>query len=829
MSDLKDLLIRHIIGLENNNSSEVLSVPVDLNDVNDFHLPDELPVLTLPHNVLLPHAVQPVSLNSQRARSLLKAVQKHKNGPGFFVAATLKDDTVDNPSRDDFYDVATVVKCLKSVVLPDGVCMAVLQSVSRVLVGDLVKDKPYFVAKVSDLPDSDYDDSTPDFKALLTSIRESADELFSLYDSAPQEVRTSIKSMPDPSMLVHFVISNVDVPISEKHAVLEAPNLLERANIVHGIVIRELQFQRLKSQIQNKARQDIDRQQREYMLQQQMKTIQDELGSAADDEVVQKYRSLAAGKLWSDQVQKVFDKELAKLSRMNTMAPDYGLQQNYLDTLVSLPWNAVSKDSLDLKKAERRLNADHYGLDKVKERILEHLAVLKLKGDLKSPILCLYGPPGVGKTSLGRSIADALGRKYVRVSLGGLHDEAEIRGHRRTYIGAMPGRIIQGLKSAGTGNPVFVLDEIDKVCQDYHGDPASALLEVLDPEQNASFHDNFLDLDYDLSQVLFIATANNTSSIPAPLLDRMELIPVDGYLLEEKVEIAVRHLLPKAMEAHGIHKSDFSISRKVLSFIIDKYTRESGVRHLDKTLATICRKVALKIARNESVDKSLSQDSVRTLLGAEKVNHDSWHDDLKAGVVTGLAWTAVGGEILFVECAASRGKGKVTLTGNLGNVMKESAVLALEYVRSNAKAFGLINLDFDAINFHIHVPEGAVPKDGPSAGITMVTSIVSALTARRVRSRLAMTGEITLRGRVTPVGGITEKILAAKRAGITDIILSCDNRNDIDEIKHDYVDGLNFHFVGQIDEVLELALEPLPSSNPPDLPLLSDSIKADAV
>lgn len=561
-------------------------------------------------------------------------------------------------------------------------------------------------------------------------------------------------------------------------------------------------------EIENKARRSLDKQQRDFLLQQQMRTIQDELGDNPQQNLVDKFKKAAADIKWSKEAQETFDHELERFGRMNTNVPEYSMTQSYLEVLTSLPWGKMSEDNHDLANAERILDEHHYGLEKVKERIIEHLAVLKLKGDLKSPILCLYGPPGVGKTSLGKSIAEALGRKYVRMSLGGLHDEAEIRGHRRTYIGAMPGRIMQCIKNAGTSNPVFILDEVDKVSSDFHGDPASALLEVLDPEQNNAFHDNYIDLDYDLSNVMFIATANNISTISGPLLDRMELIPVDGYLQEEKMEIAKRHLLPKEKEEHGLKPDAFSVPDDSLSYIIDKYTRESGVRQLDKTLANLCRKVAVSVAKDMPVEAELSRQTIRGLLGTEKYDHDIWHDDLRAGVVTGLAWTAVGGEILFIECAASKGKGKINLTGNLGDVMKESAILALEYIRSNAEAFQLQDVNFDEINLHIHVPEGAVPKDGPSAGITMVSAIVSALSGRRAKKRIAMTGEITLRGMVIPVGGITEKILAAKRAGITDIILCEQNKKDIDEIKKEYVDGLTFHFVKRINEVIDLALEP---------------------
>lgn len=780
----------------------VISKPV----TGKTSLPDQLPVLALRNSALFPGAVIPVAVNRAKSRALVDSI----NGPhSLLVAASQRNPDVEEPDLDDLYRFGVAANIVKSMTLPDGTQTIILQGIERVELTELVSSEPFLTASIKRARESRISAAQKEqLPAMISSLRDAAFEMFKLMENAPAEAGLAIRNIDDNGFLVNFIASNLDVSVAEKNAILECNNLFQRAEKVLSAVASVNQFLKIKDDIQAKARRDIDKQQREYILQQQMRTIQDELGNDPQKAAVDKYREMAAGKKWSKEVGEAFDREVERFSQLNTNSPEYAIAQNYLDTIVSLPWGEYSHDSLDLDRAEKILNDEHYGLDKVKERIIEHLAVLKLKGDMKSPILCLYGPPGVGKTSLGKSIAEALGRKYVRISLGGMHDEAEIRGHRRTYVGAMPGRIIEGLRNAGTSNPVFVLDEIDKISSDFRGDPASALLEVLDPEQNAAFHDNFLDVDYDLSKVMFIATANSTSTISAPLLDRMETIAVDGYLLEEKVEIAKRHLLPKEKANHGLTDDSFDIADDVLAYVIDKYTRESGVRQLDKVIAHICRKVALEVAKSgKAAQGALSKEKVQEFLGVEKFDHDIWHDDLAAGVVTGLAWTAVGGEILFVECATSKGKGQMTLTGNLGNVMKESAILALGYIRSNAAALGVENVKFDETDFNIHVPEGAVPKDGPSAGITMVTAIVSALTGRRVRKRLAMTGEITLRGMVIPVGGITEKILAAKRAGITDIVLCSQNRKDISEIKDKYIEGLTFHYVDRIAEVIDLALE----------------------
>lgn len=780
----------------------VISKPV----TGKTSLPDQLPVLALRNSALFPGAVIPVAVNRAKSRALVDSI----TGPhSLLVAASQRNPEVEDPELDDLFRFGVAANIVKSMTLPDGTQTIILQGIERVELTEIVSSEPFLSASVKRARESRISAAQKEqLPAMISSLRDAAFEMFKLMENAPAEAGLAIRNIDDNGFLVNFIASNLDISVAEKNEILECNNLFQRAEKVLAAVVSVNQFLKIKDDIQTKARRDIDKQQREYILQQQMRTIQDELGNDPQKALVDKYREKAASKMWSNEVAETFDREVERFSQLNTNSPEYAIAQNYLDTMVSLPWGEFSHDSQDLDNAEKILDDEHYGLDKVKERIIEHLAVLKLKGDMKSPILCLYGPPGVGKTSLGKSIAEALGRKYVRISLGGMHDEAEIRGHRRTYIGAMPGRIIEGLRNAGTSNPVFVLDEIDKISSDFRGDPASALLEVLDPEQNAAFHDNFLDVDYDLSKVMFIATANSTSTISAPLLDRMETIAVDGYLLEEKVEIAKRHLLPKEKANHGLAEDSFSIADDTLAYVIDKYTRESGVRQLDKVIAHICRKVALEVAKSGKTGQGpLSKEKVQEFLGVEKFDHDIWHDDLGAGVVTGLAWTAVGGEILFVECATSKGKGQMTLTGNLGNVMKESAILALGYIRSNAAALGVENVKFDETDFNIHVPEGAVPKDGPSAGITMVTAIVSALTGRRVKKRLAMTGEITLRGMVIPVGGITEKILAAKRAGITDIILCSQNRKDITEIKDKYIEGLTFHYVDRIAEVIDLALE----------------------
>ncbi|MCQ2228132.1 MAG: endopeptidase La [Bacteroidales bacterium] len=785
-----------------------ITIPILLSnesfEVKVADLPEVLPLLPIRNTILFPGAILPVTVSREMSVRLLRDMEQSK---GDFVVATQKDARVDKPTIDDVYKIGTLARVVKIVDLPDGSKSALLQGRARMTIGELQSDVPYMKVFATLQPEEDVPEELQrEMEAACSLVKDIMVRILKNLGSFSPETFFSLNNYKADVSFLHFVAGNSNLSIENKREVLEENSPLQKAKMLAKYLGEELQFVQLKNEIQNKTNQDISQQQREYMLHQQMRAIQSELGNDTESKL-EEYKARAKKKKWPASAKAVFENELVKLSRISQNSPEYSVEMDYVETLLNLPWHKYSADNFNIAKAAKTLDADHFGLDKVKERILEHLAVLKLKGDMKSPILCLYGPPGVGKTSLGKSIAESLNRKYVRMSLGGLHDESEIRGHRRTYIGAMMGRIMQGINKATTSNPVFILDEIDKITKDGHGDPESALLEVLDPEQNSAFHDNYLDVDYDLSKVMFIATANNIGGISQPLLDRMELIDVSGYILEEKIEIAIRHLLPKQMLAHGIEKKAFSINKKVMTYLIENYTRESGVRQLDKTLASICRKMALKIARGEEIGGPMSKKDIAELLGVEKYSHDMWEEGMKAGVVTGLAWTAVGGEILFIETSASKGKGKLTLTGNLGDVMKESAILAVEYVRSNAALFGLENMDFDEMNFHIHVPEGAIPKDGPSAGITMATSVVSALTGRKVRKRIAMTGEITLRGNVLPVGGIKEKILAAKRAGVEEIILSDKNRKDINEIKEMYVKGLTFHFVKTIKDVIDKALE----------------------
>ena len=700
--------------------------------------------------------------------------------------------------------IADIVRVLE---MPDGTTTVILQGKKRFSLDALEETEPYLKGKISLLEDKMPDKTDREFEALISTIKDLTIKMLGSLSEPPRDLIFSIKNNKNVLYLVNFSCSNIPSGAEEKQELLLIGAMKDRAYRLLFILNREYQLVELKASIQMKTHEDINQQQREYFLQQQIKTIQEELGGNINELEIRELRERAFKKKWPASVAEIFEKEVRKLERLHPQSPDFSIQTQYVQTIINLPWNEYSKDNFNLTHAQKVLDRDHYGLEKVKERIIEHLAVLKLKGDMKSPIICLYGPPGVGKTSLGKSIAEALHRKYVRISLGGLHDEAEIRGHRRTYIGAMSGRIIQNIQKAGSSNPVFILDEIDKVTNDFKGDPASALLEVLDPEQNSTFHDNYLDIDYDLSKVMFIATANNLNTISQPLLDRMELIEVSGYILEEKVEIAARHLVPKQLEAHGLSKGKVKLPKKTLQVIIESYTRESGVRELDKKIAKIMRKLARKVASDEAIPAQIKPEDLHEYLGAVEYSRDKYQGNDYAGVVTGLAWTAVGGEILFVESSLSRGKGsKLTLTGNLGDVMKESAMLALEYIHAHASLFGINEELFENWNVHIHVPEGAIPKDGPSAGVTMVTSLVSAFTQRKVRKNLAMTGEITLRGKVLPVGGIKEKILAAKRAGIKELILCKENQKDIEEIKADYVKGLTFHYVEDIRQVIDLAL-----------------------
>lgn len=782
----------------------------------NVEMENEMPVLPLRNMVLFPGTVMPVAVGRL---SSLELVNKAEKSGKFITVVCQKRSEVEQPHLEDLYKVGTVAKIIKLLEMPDNTKTAIVQGVRRVKLNKITREYPYLFGEVTAMDEVMPEKNDTEFKVLVDLVLEAAINYVRISNIMPPDSTFALKNIKNPMFAINFTCVNIPFMKEIKMELLKKKSLKERAYRLLDLMKKETKLIEIKESIKSRAREDIDQQQREYFLQQQIKTIQDELGGNVQQQEADDFRALAEKIAWSKEVKELFLKEVGKLERTNIQSPDYNVQLNYLQTMTSLPWGKYTTDNLNLNNAEKTLNKDHYGLEKVKERILEHLAVLKLKGDMKSPIICLYGPPGVGKTSLGRSIASALKRKYIRMSLGGVHDEAEIRGHRRTYIGAMPGRIIKGLIKAGSSNPVFILDEIDKLSLSNHGDPASALLEVLDPEQNSAFHDNFLDVDYDLSKVMFIATANNLNTIPAPLLDRMELIEVSGYITEEKIEIAKRHLLPKEMEANGLKKQDLKLPKATIETIVEQYTRESGVRELEKKIGKIMRKLALKYAKNDAVEKTeIKPDDLYNYLGVAEYSRDKYQGNEYAGVVTGLAWTAVGGEILFVETSLSRGKGgKLTLTGNLGDVMKESAMLALEYIKAHASLLQLNDDIFDNWNIHIHVPEGAIPKDGPSAGITMATSLASALTQRKVKENLAMTGEITLRGKVLPVGGIKEKILAAKRAGIKEIILCQENRKNIEEIQEIYLQGLTFHYVNDIKEVFDIALTNEKVSSPIEL------------
>ena len=772
-----------------------------LND--NMQIPDTLPILPLRNTVLFPGVIIPINIGRDKSLKLIK--DSYRQSALIGVVAQ-KDTNTENPDINDLYQIGTVASILKILEMPDGTTTAIIQGKRRFLLEDILYDDPYHVGKISLKKEEGVPENDPEYNAIAESLKDMASKIVKYSSHIPNEAGFALKNIESMLFLINFISSNTDVDYQNKQELLEIDNLKQRAIKLLEILSKQVSLLELKNDIQKKVKMDIDKQQREYFLHQQMKTIQDELGGNPTDEEIKELEELAETKEWNGNVREIFNKELNKLKRLNPSSPDYSVQSNYLREMLDLPWNHLSEDNLDLEHARQVLDADHFGLEKVKERILEYLAVLKLKADMKSPIVCLYGPPGVGKTSLGKSVARALNREFVRMSLGGLHDESEIRGHRKTYIGAMPGRILQSIKKAGTSNPVFILDEIDKVGNDFRGDPQSALLEVLDPEQNGSFHDNFLDIDYDLSKVMFIATANDLSTIAGPLRDRMEIIEVTGYLMEEKREIAKRHLIPKQLENHGITAGHVTIPDEIIDLIIEKYTRESGVRSLDMTIAKIMRHVARKVAMNKKFTITLDENKVKEYLGSPIFSREEYQGNELPGVVTGLAWTAAGGEILYIESSYSKGKGHLSLTGNLGEVMKESATLALEYIKSHAKEIGIDEKMFEENDIHVHVPAGAVPKDGPSAGITMVTALVSALTGRKVKKAIAMTGEITLRGKVLPVGGIREKILAAKRAEIKEIILCCENKKDIDDIKKEYLKGLKFHYVDHIKEVLETAL-----------------------
>jgi ATP-dependent Lon protease len=780
-------------------------------DLEDIDVPDSIPILSLRNTVLFPGVVLPISIGRPRSIQLIKDAYRTDKIVG---TVAQKDPDIENPSFEELHNVGTIGQIVKLLEMPDGSTTAIIQGRKRMVLNELITDDPYFIARVRTIPEIKPEFPSKDFDAIVGSLKDLSLKIIKISPNISPEASFAVKNIENNTYLINFICSNTDIKVQDKQKLLEINRLRDRGFMLLEFLVQEIQVLELKNELQSKVKSDLDQQQREFLLHQQMKTIQNELGGNPMEKEIEEYRKKGEAKKWTAEVKKTFEKELEKLRRLNPAAAEYSVQVNYVQTLLDLPWGHFTEDNLDLNNARKVLDDDHFGLDEVKERILEHLAVLKLKGDLKSPILCLYGPPGVGKTSLGKSVAKALNRKYVRMSLGGLHDEAEIRGHRKTYIGAMPGRIVQNLKRAGSSNPVFIFDEIDKVGQDFRGDPSSALLEVLDPEQNSTFFDNFLEMEYDLSKVLFIATGNTLSTISPALRDRMELIEITGYLVEEKLEIARQHLLPKQLENHGVKADQLSIGKKVMETLIDKYTRESGVRELDKKLAKIIRVTAKNIASETKYDPDLSETVLTEVLGPPKFVRDIYAGNDQAGVVTGLAWTAAGGEILFVETSLSRGTGKLTLTGNLGEVMKESAVIALEYLKSNAELLELPDSFSDKWNIHIHVPEGAIPKDGPSAGITMAASIASAFTQRKVKKYLAMTGEITLRGKVLPVGGIKEKILAAKRAKIKEIIVSEENRKDVEDIKEIYVEGLKFHFVDTIMEVLELSLLKQKVKNP---------------
>lgn len=775
----------------------------DEQELTNFQAPDVLPILPLRNTVLFPGVVIPITVG--RAKSL-KLIQEVFRTDKLLGTVTQIDGAVDDPEQKDLYQVGTVAQILKILEMPDGSTSVIIQGKRRFEVVEYLEEFPYFKAKVNLLDEITTDADNDEFQAIVGSLKDLSVKIAQYSSNVPPEASFAVKNIENSTFLINFICSNTDLKVDEKQSLLEIADLRERGIQAISYLVKEVQMLELKRDIQSKVKLDLDQQQREFLLNQQIKTIQNELGGNPIEQEISDLKEAAKEKKWSAEMAEFFEKEVNKLSRLNPAAGEYSVQFAYCQTLLELPWNEYTEDNFDLKHAEKVLEEEHYGLEKVKERILEHLAVLKLKKDMKAPILCLYGPPGVGKTSLGKSIAKALGRKYARMSLGGLHDESEIRGHRKTYIGAMPGRILQNIKKAKSSNPVFILDELDKVSSDFHGDPASALLEVLDPEQNTEFHDNYIDLDYDLSKVMFIATANTLGTIAPPLRDRLELIDVSGYILEEKVEIAKRHLIPKQKENHGLKPEDVKFSRDVIELIVDRYTRESGVRELDKKIAKVVRRVARKVAFEDPYNVDLTEADIKEYLGAYEYSRETYQGNEFLGVVTGLAWTAHGGEILFVESSQSKGKGGLTLTGNLGEVMKESAMLALEYLKSHAEELGIDYEIFETHNWHIHVPEGAIPKDGPSAGITMVTSLASIITKRKVRKNIAMTGEMTLRGKVLPVGGIKEKILAAKRAGIKEVIMSEENRKDVEEIKEIYLKGLKFKFVSTIADVLDYVL-----------------------
>ncbi len=789
--------------IDENSEFIPLMTTEDEKEIIKENLPKTLPILSLRNTVLFPGVVIPITASRDKSIQLIKDANNFNKLLGVVAQ---KNEKIEDPKPNQIYKVGTVAKILKVLQMPDGNTTVIIQGKKRFEIDRIIFEKPYITANIKDVPEVNPGVDNSEFNAIIDSIKDLSLEIIKRNPNIPSEASFAIQNIESNSFLINFVSSNMNLPVSDKQKLLEMNDLKKRAMDTLKFMNMEFKKLEIRNDIQSKVQSDLSQQQREFFLHQQMKTIQEELGGVSHDSEIENMKKRAAKKKWNDETKLHFNKEIGKLQRMNPQVAEYSVQRNYLDLLLDLPWNSYTKDKFDLVKAKKILDRDHFGLDDVKKRIIEYLAVLKIRNDMKSPILCLHGPPGVGKTSLGKSIAEAIGRKYVRISLGGLRDEAEIRGHRKTYIGAMPGRIIQNIKKADTSNPVFVLDEIDKITNSNIGDPSSAMLEVLDPEQNKEFYDNYLELGYDLSKVMFIATSNNLSSIQPALLDRMEIINVSGYTTEEKIQIGKKFLLPKQLNEHGLKKKDLKIFSSVIEKIAEGYTRESGVRGLEKQIAKLVRNCAKNIATDVKYDPNLSIEEMNKILGSPKLERDKYENNDIAGVVTGLAWTSVGGDILFIESILSKGKGKLSITGNLGKVMSESAKIALEYIKSNADKFNLSSDMFEKYNVHIHVPEGATPKDGPSAGIAMLTSLVSLYTQNKIKSKIAMTGEITLRGKVLPVGGIKEKILAAKRAKIKEIILSKQNERDITEIKKEYLKGLKFHYVSEMSEVIDIAL-----------------------